>query len=381
MAEYVWKHLPYAIYLDTNTLRSTGLNLDAPWINELLSITKEYYINLCISELVLTEWCEHIIEVLKSNRDKLLSSIRLLKDYDIHIPEINPDEVILPEKTQLIEVVSKKMKTVGFSIIQNWDGPLSQLLSEAVAKKPPFEQGGKGLCDVVILESYIKHAKDNLHIARVLVISNDEAMKRSEVRFKERGIIVDFISNSEIVEKLKSLLTDEVSAYIESKKSRLKEYVLTKEAIILDFIRSTPLEITDWMLINPFINEEDRIEGTIKSIFSIRPTKITDVIGGSPVSGEEIAPNRYPVNISVEIELDIVFSKYYDYIKDLVQTRAIVQPDKIDRNSPVTLERNSNWKPQEITKTIIRSLTLLATLDAKKEENDIFDDFRIEKII
>jgi len=39
MAEYYWKHLPYAIYLDTNVLRSAGPHLDVPWINELLSIT------------------------------------------------------------------------------------------------------------------------------------------------------------------------------------------------------------------------------------------------------------------------------------------------------------------------------------------------------
>ena len=56
MTDYVWKHLPYAIYLDTNALRSAGSNLDAPWINELLSITNEYGISVCISELVLAEW-------------------------------------------------------------------------------------------------------------------------------------------------------------------------------------------------------------------------------------------------------------------------------------------------------------------------------------
>jgi len=78
MTDYVWKHLPYAIYLDTNALRSAGSNLDAPWINELLSITNEYGISVCISELVLAEWCEHIIEVLKRNRQKLLSSMALL---------------------------------------------------------------------------------------------------------------------------------------------------------------------------------------------------------------------------------------------------------------------------------------------------------------
>jgi hypothetical protein len=377
MTEYVWKHLPYAIYLDTNVLRSAGYSLDAQWINELLSITNEYGISLCISDLVLTEWCEYIIGVLESNRQKLLSSMNLLKHYNVRLPDIRPEEVNLLEKTQLIELMSRKLKTAGFDIIQNWDAPLSQLLSEAVAKKPPFEQGGKCLCDAVILESYVKHAKENFAEARVLIVSNDSAVKRSEVRFKERGITVEFISESDIVGKLKSFLKDEVAAYIEHKKSRLKEYVLTYELTILDFVRKTPLRITDWMLNGPFTKEEDRIYGTIESIHSVRPTKITDVIGNAPTYGEETPPDRYPVQIFVEIELDILVRQYG--LEPLMQTRAVVQPNMMNKDAPVTLEKGAKYQPQEIVRTITRSITVHATIDAEKEKNQVLDDFRIEK--
>ena len=241
MTDYVWKHLPYAIYLDTNSLRSAGPNLDASWINELLSITNEYGISVCISELVLAEWCEHIIGVLEGNRQKLLISITLLKHYGISVPDIKPSEISLPGKAQLIGVVSGMMKAAGFDIIPNWDAPLSRLLSEAVARRPPFDQGGKGLCDAVILETYAEHAKENFTQARVLVISNDGAVKRSERRFKDREIAVDFVGESDIVGKLKSLLNDELAAYLEYKKSRLRDYVLTYEPTVLDFVRKTPL--------------------------------------------------------------------------------------------------------------------------------------------
>lgn len=381
MAEHVWKHLPYAIYLDTNALRSAGPNLDAPWINELLSITNKYGMRLCISELVLAEWCEHIIGVLEGNRQKLLSSITLLKHYGIPVPDIRPDEISLPGKTQLAEVVSSKLKTAGFDVILNWDAPLSRLLSEAVAKKPPFDQGGKGLCDAVILESYAEHAKKNFAAPRVLVVSNDGAVKRSEDRFKDRDITVDFVGESDIVGKLKSLLSDEVAAYIENEKSRLREYILTYETTILDFVKKTPLKITDWMLNPPFAEPKDRIYGTIESILSVRPVRVADVIGGAPTYGEEMAQDRYPVRISVEIELDIVVSEYGFGLGLLGQTRAIVQPDMIDSTSPVTLEKTFDWKPREITQTIRRSLTVFATLDAEKEKEDVLDDFRIEKIV
>ena len=380
MATYVWKHLPYAIYMDTNALRSAGPNMDAPWINELLSITNKYSMRLCISELVLAEWCEHIIGVLEGNRQKLLSSISLLKHYGITVPNINPAEISLLEKPRLKEVVSSKLKTAGFDVIPNWDAPLSRLLSEAVEKKPPFEQGGKGLCDAIILESYAEHAKNNYTNARVLVISNDSAVKRSEDRFKDLGIVVDFVSESDIVEKLKSLLKDEVATYIETKKSRLRDYILKYEPTILDFLKKTPMEITDWMLNPPLAEPEDRIYGTIEGILSVRPVRVTDVIGDAPTYGEKPAINRYPVRISVEIELNIVVREYGGFGL-LGQTRAIVQPNMLDSTSPVPLEKTFDWKPREITRTIRRSVTVLATLDSEKEKMDNLDDFRIEKIL
>jgi len=385
MTEYVWRHLPYAIYLDTNVLRAAGPRLDAPWINELLSITTTYGLNLCISELVLAEWCEHITGVLENNRQKLLSSITLLEHYGISVPGIKPDEIALPEKKGLTAMVSDKLRAAGFNVIPTWEAPLSQLLADAVAKKPPFDAGGKGLCDAVILESYVQHARDSLAEPRVLVVSRDAAVKRSGDRFKDRGIVVDFMDEQNIVEKLKSLLNDEVAAFIEKKKTRLREYILTYEAAILDFVRKTPLKVTDWMLNPLFAKEEDRIYGTIESILSVKPTKITDVIGGAPTYGEETAQDRYPVRISVELELDIVVSEYGLGLNTFGlsgQTRAIVQPDMLDSSSPVPLERAGlDLRPREITKTIKRDVTVLATLDAEKEKMGILDDFRIEKTV
>jgi hypothetical protein len=382
MTEYIWKHLPYAIYLDTNALYTAGAKLDASWINELLSITTKYGMKVCISELVLAEWCRHIASVLESNRKKLLSSVALLMHYGIPVPDIKPNEIDLPEMTRLAEVVSNNLKTAGFDVIRNWDTNLSQLLTEAIAKKPPFEERGKGLCDVVILESYAKHAQENFDEPRVLVVSHDNAVNRSGDRFTDRGIVVDFVDEQGIVEKLKSLLKDEVAAYIEHQKRKLTEYVLQYEATILEFVRTTPFEITDWMLNSPFTAEEDRIFGTIESILSVRPTKITDVIGGVPIYGEELEQGRYPVRISVELELEIVVSEHGLGFALLGQTRAIIQPDMVHDNSPVHLERKAiDWRPREITKTIRIRLTVLASLDAEKEKSGILGDFRIEKIV
>lgn len=379
MTDYVWKHLPYAVYLDTNVLRSAGPSLNEQWISELLSITNKYGISLCISELVLQEWCEHIYEILNNSRRKLFSSLSLLKDYSIQVPNIESKEINLPQKPDLVGMVAQKLINSGFKIVKNWDAPLSQLLNEAVEKYPPFKQGGKGLCDAVILESYVQHAKENFSKARVLVISNDSAVKCSENRFKKHGIAVEFIGESEIVEKLKSLLKNELTSLIEERNSQLNKYIRTHESSILEYVNKTPIKINDWMIQGPLAKEEDRIYGTIERILSVRPTKIINVIGGAPAYGEKTPQDRYPIQIFVEIEIDIVVRQYGAGF--LFQTRAIVQPDMIDKDSPVTVEKGTDFQLQEITKTIKRSITVHTTIDAEKEKKAVFDNFRIEKII
>jgi len=384
MTDYVWKHLPFAIYLDTNALRSVGLNLDAQWINELLSITNKYGICVCISELVLSEWCEHVTGVLEGNRQKLLSSMTLLSRYGVAVPNIKPSEIGLPVKSKIIAVVTEMMRSSGFDIIPNWDAPLPKILNEAVTKRPPFEQGGKGLCDAVILESYAEHAKKNFTGSRVIVISKDTSVKRSAQRFSDREINVDFVNESEIITKLKSMLSDELAAYLETKKINLKNYVLEREAEILDFVKKTPLEITDLTINPPSSTPYDGVFGTVESILSVNPIKVIDVIGGAPTYGEQTETDRYPLRISIEIELEIIVteSRFRGGLLGLEpQSRVVVQPDALSSSSPVAMEKKSfDWNPREINKTIRRAITVFATLDAHKAEKDVFDDLRLEKV-
>ena len=364
--------------MDTNGLRSAGQYLNKPWINELLSITNKYGISLCICELVLYEWCEHIFEILVKNRQKLLSSIKMLKDYNIQLPLIESKDISPPEKHDLIQIVTQKLENSGFSIVENWDAPLSKLLDEAVIKRQPFEHGGKGFCDAVILESYAEHAKVNFSDARVIVISNDAAVRRSKDRFNSSGVTVEFLGESDIVEKLKALLKDEVATFIEEKNERLKKYILGFESKIIDFVKKQPFEITDWIIDGLLTPEEDRINGSIERLISVRPTKITNVIGGTKPYGEEIPPDRYPVQIFVEIEIDLVVKQYGFGLYS--PKRATVQPDIVNEKSPVIFEDTVDYNPKEITKTIKRSVSVFATLDAEKEENNILDDLKIVKI-
>jgi hypothetical protein len=330
---------------------------------------------------VLNEWCEHIIDILKNNRRKLLSSISLLKEYDILVPDLDTTTVQLPEKTELFELVEQKLINSGFTIIKNWDGPLSILLDEAVKKQPPFENGDKGFRDAVILESYIKHTIENFKNTKILIVSNDNAIKRSQDRFLKHGIAVDFLGRKDIVEKLKSLLKDEEATYLQERDARLKKYVFQYENKILDYVKKTSFEITDWFFDNPIMNEEDRLHGSVEKILSVRPTKISNVFGGAPIYSQKTLPEtRYPVAIYVQIELDIVVKQFNVGLLTNIESKAMIQPNIVDKNTPAVMKRTTNWQPQEIIKTIKRDIPVYATIDAEKEKNDIYDDFRIEKI-
>lgn len=379
MTEYVWKHLPYAIYFDTNALRSASPYFNQPWISELLSIANKYGINLYVSELVLREWCKHVIETLQTNKSKLLSSIALLSEYGIEVPQINADQVVLPDQSVLIETVRAKMNDIGFEFISNWDAPLSHLLTEAVDKVPPFEHGGKGFCDAVILESYANHAKETFSDPRILLVSKDEAVRNSRERFSKYGIAIDFLNESEVVNKLKSLLKDEVATYTEEQAIKLTNYVRQYEEYILDLAKKTPIHLSDWFLNSPFLDEQNKIRGSIKKVISVKPTRILQVVGGSPVYGVKVPDDRYPLQIYVELEIDIVVSDYTSgALQQMMQTRAIVQPNMLDNASPVELNNMFNWTQKEITQSIKRTMTFFATIDAKKEAEGIYDDFKIE---
>ena len=168
------EHLPDAIYLDANNLRSAGINLDKQWIAELASFTKEFGILLCIPELVLEEWCKYIFDQLESSRQKLDSAINFLGDYNVAVPVYDKKFLILPNRDQLKQIVKERLINFGFEIIPNWNGNMEELIGEAIRKIAPFDDKGKGFCDTIIVESSILHAINTFENPRVTVISNDE---------------------------------------------------------------------------------------------------------------------------------------------------------------------------------------------------------------
>jgi hypothetical protein len=378
MPEYERKHLPNAVYLDTNILRSAGPNFNKPCMSELRSFTREYGVHLCITELVLEEWCQYILGLLRTQRQKLLSAMEFLKEYEIKVPDSNESLLILPDCDKLKEIIRERFQNSGFEIIENWAGSVSELIIEAVQKFPPFEEGGKGFCDAVIVESYILHASQQFDNPRIMVITNDEAMRHSQERFFRKGINVTIAREDEIVEKLKALLDNEVASFIKERENRLFQFVKKYEQEILAFISKSPLRFTDWWL-QPIFSKEDKIQGLIQSVLSAKPIQITKVVGGAPLSREKVPSDRYPVDIWVEMELEVVVLES-DFLSSLLQPRGIAEPERIGEASPLTLKCPTFSPPREKRITINRNVYVEATVNAKGAERGEYDNLKVERI-
>ena len=380
MIQYEPKHLPDAVYIDTNALRSVGHVLNKPWMTELRSLTTLCDISLCITNLVLMEWSEYIYEQLQKNYQKLLSALDFLEEYHVKVPDHGEPFLKLPDKNGLIKIVGERLNEAGFEIIRDWHGSLEQLIVEAVNKRPPFETGGKGFRDAIILESFASHASEKFEKPRVFVISNDDAVMRAEERFTQRDINVTFVRENEVVDKLKALLKDEAARFWKERQDSLDKLVRSHEKEIVDFVSKSRLKFSDWWLMSPLSEKEERLEGFIHRILSAKPTGISRVVGGAPHFREELSPDRYPVDIWVEMELEIVFSPYTAGWTQFLQPRAIAQPEMIDAESPLTLESRISAQPVEKHQTIKRAVTVQATVDAAGAKRGEYRELKLERV-
>jgi hypothetical protein len=211
-----------------------------------------------------------------------------------------------------------------------------------------------------------------------MLISNDKAVINSEKRFSKRDITVTFVAKDEIVGRLEGLLSDELTSLRDERKKLLFEFVKKHEDEILDFVRKSPMRFTDWWL-QPFFGGKDKIQGSIKSILSVQPTQVTEAIGGTPASLKKVQPDRYPIDIWVDIELEVVVLES-DSLASFLKPRGVAEPESIDEKSPLTLRSWPIWDTTERRTTITRSIHVEATVLAEGVKHCKYEDLKLENV-
>ncbi|MFC1574210.1 PIN domain-containing protein, partial [Candidatus Latescibacterota bacterium] len=317
---------------------------------------------------------KYIFERLLSNHQKAINALNFMKEYQIKVPVIDEIDMKLPD---FLHIIRDQLNSAGFEIIENWTGPIEQLIEEAVDKYPPFEAGGKGFRDAVILESFIFHASQQFNNPRIIVISNDDAMRRSEDRFLKQNIIVTFVKENEITDILKESLDSEMLSLLKEQKDRLLKFAKSHEEEILAIVKSYPIEYTD-SLLNPIYSGKDKIQGRIQSILGAKPIRVTNVIEGAIVSLETVPADRYPIIFVVEIELDVIVSELH--ISTFYGPSRIAITDTIDESKPLTIEDSLNYESNEKRITIKRDVHVRASLSSKGVEEGTYQDLKLESV-
>lgn len=375
MATYNYKHIPSAIYIDSNILRAASHDLNQPWFSELISFCNNYGISMYISKLVLDEWCEHIFEILQANISKIIASLKMLKEF--HIMDLDFNENVEINRKELYERQKERLENYGFNVIQNLYIPTELLVKEAILKKPPFETGGKGFRDTIIIETYADHANKNYSDKQVIIFSNDNAVQKSRERFSSKGIKALFYTQENIIKELNDKLSAEEKSNIKERKENLLKFIKSKEAKIIEYVRTTELKINDLFLDGI---GENKLNGTVRKILSVIPTKISDVLIVQRFFESETEEGRFPIMIFVNVYIELIIDEY-NILSSMVEPLAFVQPQSITENSPIQIEKKYSLTPQERFVKVDRSVTIEATLDKDKADQGIFEDLQLLKLL
>lgn len=169
--------------LDTNALRAAGTDLAQSWFVKLLNVCNDLNVQILVPNIVFDELLKFHTERLAQKWSSAQSSLRELASFDVSVHVADDvaelkDENIRPKLTKILQ-------GRGITIIRTTPSPMEQYLKEAVSKEPPFESGGKGFIDAVIIDSIAAHAASTIPGSHILLISNDAAVRRSVARIKK----------------------------------------------------------------------------------------------------------------------------------------------------------------------------------------------------
>lgn len=221
------------VAIDTNVLQQLKLKGDAPeWYITLRSLCDAQQIEIVTAEICLLEWNKHIRDDIKATISKAKENLAYLSNFfdlsaaQIALSAANDDPSIT------LQFLRNRVSKIGLKVISTNAKDINDYVSDAVLKQPPFESGGKGFIDAIILDSFRNFASEHYDAARVIVLSNDRAVKQS----RERLISSNF----------DGLVVDPENCYkylSEENEKRAKNWISCREQLLLTHANSHKQEI------------------------------------------------------------------------------------------------------------------------------------------
>ena len=374
--------LPHAIYFDANALIRIPHTLRDRSFQKVVEFAKEYGIKLVLPEVAWFEWLHSLAEKLRTcltrieNDAKYVTSLLGRSVLDYRKPDI--EEAVV----ELFDRHTDRVKAAGFQIAKTPNLETGELLIQAILKQRPFQSGGKGSRDVVIVETAAQHAVEEYEGPRILLISNDKVVQRSSSRFKDRGVDVVICPAEKALDELYASLSEVVKSLRETVK---KTHELAEEAA-LKFLSKHQASVFKFITASEI--SLDSLESKLKEVRpygfpniqrldAVRPIKVASASPGFPSLGGDLPPGRYPFQFDVEVEFDLTIK--YPLGRLLVDRRSIpldrpVSVDELPRSSAPTRDFESE------SMTLVCDIRVEATVSAEGARDRSYKDLEMTEV-
>ncbi len=372
----VRRHLFDAVLLDTNAVRSLGISLDAAWFSELCEICRRADVPVAVIDVTLDEWTTQHRSMLQEKNSQVRAGLRFIEQ--ISGTPIALSEITLPDNSAIKQFLKRQLEAQEVRIIETQPQEVADYIAEALNKVSPFEKGGKGFMDAVILDSIVAYAKTLKSQARVLVISDDAAVLRSQDRFDQSGVEVEFAKREEAKDKAASSLSSAENEFIRQRDAALLKHVRESEPRILQEFNEKPIKISNIFLRKAL---EDSKLGPLlpERIVGLRPKGVerVSVVYGYPES--VVGLDRYRVHVYVQCEVDVVLSRFAVSTGSSIfgQTTITIDGTDVRTHLPIESPRMSGDEP-EATQTILMSISIDGSIARQAFEQGSCEGFRVE---
>lgn len=374
--DQVQQHLYDAVVLDTNILRSIGIPLDSAWLSELCEICKRADVPIAVIDISLDEWTAHYQDMLQKKSSQASAGLRFIAQ--ISGTPIASPEVTLPDNSAIKQFLKTQLEAQQVRIVETQPQGVTDYIREALNKVSPFEQGGKGFVDAVILDSIVAYAKPLKSHARVLVVSDDTAVLRSQDRFDRSGVEVEFAKRGEAKEKASTALSRAWSELYKQRDAALLKLARESESRILQEINEKPVKISNYALRTAL--DEAKLGSLLpERIVGLRPQGVetVSVLYGYPESVAGL--DRYRVYVNVQCEVDVVLRKYLLSTANPYFGQTTVTIGGIESRLDFPIESpKMSGDEGEATHTISMPISIDGSIARAAFEDGVCEDFRIE---
>ena len=374
--DQVRQHLYDVVVLDTNILRSIGFPLDSAWFSELCEICKRADVPVAVIDITLDEWTIHYQDMLQTKSSQASACLRFIAQ--ISGTAVALPGTTLPDNSAIKKFLKSQLEAQEVRIVQTQPQEVTDYIGEALNKVSPFEQGGKGFVDAVILDSIVAYAKTLKPHARVLVVSDDTAVLRSQDRFDRSGVEVEFAKRGEAKEKASSALSWAWSELFIQRDAALLVLARKSESRILQAINEKLPRISNSSLRTAL--KEAKLGSLLpERIVGLRPQGVetVNVLYSYPES--VVGLDRYRVYVNVQCEVDVVLRSYLVGPASPPIGQTMITIDGIESRLDFPIESPKMGGDEvEATRTILMPISIDGSIARAAFEDGVCEDLRIE---